>query len=359
MRAGSEKYIKEIDYKTADDFLKAISYGGDLHKELDHKFIFRGHSSDKYQLLPYLLREGAIDSYLPQESSLGEYHPVLYNLEILLITAEYNILQTFFDIADRNGLYLPNIERLRSTVTVPFDPKFFIAAEKWLPEELWEVAALAQHYGLPTRLLDWSLDLYVSLYFATQQALYESPKTEKDLLMDDAMCVKRALLRIRGNKSETEDSHSPQDEPKIELWAMNYKTLMAKSVTKVLKDFKLEVIRPSYSGNPNLAAQLGLFTLWKVEKKPVFQKEPDFNFCDRTPLDKLITDCLEINQVELADPIFYRITLPRSEAASILGFLFKSGYNAAKLFPGYGGVSKAVQERRLLSNLKRNTVHGK
>lgn len=95
MIAGNPQYIKDIKFKTADDFLKAISYGGDLHKELDHKFIFRGHSSDKYQLLPYLLREGAIDSYLPQESRLGEYHHILYKLEKLLITAEYNILQTF------------------------------------------------------------------------------------------------------------------------------------------------------------------------------------------------------------------------------------------------------------------------
>ena len=54
MIAGDLKYIKDIEFKTADDFLKAISYGGELYKALDHKFIFRGHFSDKYQLLPYL-----------------------------------------------------------------------------------------------------------------------------------------------------------------------------------------------------------------------------------------------------------------------------------------------------------------
>lgn len=36
----------------------------------------------------------------------------------------------------------------------------------WLSEDLYEIAGLAQHYGLPTRLLDWSQDIYVSLYFA-------------------------------------------------------------------------------------------------------------------------------------------------------------------------------------------------
>jgi hypothetical protein len=103
MIAGNSQYIKDIKFKTADDFLKAISYGGELHKVLDHKFIFRGQFSDKYQLLPTLLRKGALDSYLPKESSLGKYHHVICDAEKLLIATEYDILHKFFDIADRNG----------------------------------------------------------------------------------------------------------------------------------------------------------------------------------------------------------------------------------------------------------------
>lgn len=354
MILGSLKYIKDIHYQTADAFLKAISYGGELYNVFDYKFIFRGHDSDKYELTPYLLRRGIVDSYIPKTANLGEYHSLFCGMDKTIVATEYSILHSFFDIADKNGLYLPNIDRLRATLALPLDSKFFAAHEKWLPEEFWEVAALAQHYGLPTRLLDWSYDLYVSLYFAAQKILYANPKSGKELLEENSKYIIEGFRKTRRKESEMEVADNIHDEPKIELWAMDYKTLMAESFAGNLKDFQLRIIRPSYSGNPNLAAQFGLFTLWQIEKLPILPINENLNFSNPTPLDKLITDFLDRNQVEIASPVLYRITLPMSESVAILEFLFNKGYNAARLFPGYGGVSKAVGEENHLWNLKAN-----
>jgi predicted nuclease of restriction endonuclease-like RecB superfamily len=48
-------------------------------------------------------------------------------------------------------------------------------------------------------------------------------------------------------------------------------------------------------------------------------------------------------------PLLHRITVPQSGAAEILNYVHRYGINAAKLFPGYDGVVRSIEENELLS----------
>lgn len=57
------------------------------------------------------------------------------------------------------------------------------------PENNWDLLALAQHHGLPTRLLDWSYSALVALWFAVDRP---AQKDEKGNLLDGVLWILNA-----------------------------------------------------------------------------------------------------------------------------------------------------------------------
>lgn len=173
--------------------------------------------------------------------------------------------------------------------------------EKWIPHDMHEAAALAQHYGIPTRLLDWTYDIFVAMYFAFRGAIGK----------DGNMCI----------------------------WAINkeYLSFLKPTYNAVNVDF----ITPHYAGNPHLSAQKGLFTHWPcllpntVADSVAIMSNGMVELVDRRALDKQVEAELSKDEVN----IFKKFYIPCNQAKKGATILDRLGYDAARIFPGYGGVA--------------------
>lgn len=280
-----------------------------------HDYIFRGHGQESYRLVPKALRPELSHWFWELGPGKPEYQ---WQWEYWQAHAEYSLLRDFYRLADRMGLEVPLSPKIRQNLAADFEIREGTPRNRsdqiWISPDLHETAALAQHYGLPTRLLDWTYDLYVALYFGFMDAI------GKD-----------------GNLS---------------IWALNKEHLSFLKGT--VEQVNVEFITPHYASNPNLNAQQGLFSHWPIAVPSMhsmvenFQSGGQASLVDRRPLDELIEE--QMGDAP-AQNIFLKFVLPCSEAASGCGILQRLGYGAAKVFPGYGGVAKQILSRPRLRSV--------
>ena len=299
--------IPEHEFSTIDELLEFISpWGSDPALQ---GFVFRGHSKESYELTPTALRLQTNDQ-LWNMSGLSK-PDTQWDWQSWQIEGEYRLLRSFYRLADQRGLDVPSSVRVRQNLAQEFDTVGLIGHDQqdvWIPPDLHETAALAQHYGVPTRLLDWTYDIYISLYFALRGAIGQE-----------------------GN---------------LVVWALNKEQLsfLKPTVNRV----NVEFITPHYSNNPNLNAQKGLFTLWPVVRDSRVQEMMSLTSgrgalqVDRRPLDELIFSTYT-DEENL--PIFKKFILPCSQAKRGCQLLDKLGYDSSRVFPGYDGVAAQLLER--------------
>lgn len=302
---------KEHQYQSFRDFFIDTLPLGNFWKCVDeNSCVFRGESTNTYELLPSALRKsnkrklwGMAGRSINEEMD-DDYWQVLL---------EYENIHNFYQIANESGLKIPTND-LTNQHYLNRIPHLVLNEKKsinWIFDEIVEIAALAQHYGVLTRLLDWTKNLYIACYFA-------------------------ALGAIKTQKSDSKDF--------MVIWVME-KSLVEYYYQRI----PLRFVTPSYYNNPNINAQQGLLSYWKIAvndysgAKIVMDSQRNKQPVDRTPLDKLLDQYC--NENHILEDLLHKIMIPVTDCIEMYQTISKLGYTTSSLFPGYAGVTKQLEEQ--------------
>lgn len=255
-----------------------------MNNPTSNTFLYRGLSDEKYELLPGLFRKNT-DEIEDKK---------IVNDRYLAWIKEKEILLSFIHQAS-SILKIPSTDYVR-----------------W--------AEYAQHYGVPTRFLDWSSNPLVALYFACRD---NNNSNGKVWLIHKLNYDK--FWRINANVDKEE--------------------LIKETVAKLI-DGKKHVDYPKiytpYYVDERMSAQGSYFMVWGAKEEPFEKMFADEKY--KMQIQDKSTGIMVFGEAQQVEFLF-EFTIHSDRKQRLLRELDTVGINEKTLFPGLDGIGRYIERR--------------
>ncbi|MEX5571115.1 FRG domain-containing protein [Pseudomonas syringae] len=272
-------FFSEVSLHTADEVWLAMSPTTQLRPE-PYDFVFRGQGDSRWSLIPSVLRPRNQPPIITEGEMVDASSMVFLELEYLSSFARH---------CDNIGISVPNDsqEFRRDVINSQRADRFYKDPSLWPDSRLLDLMAMAQHHGVPTRLLDWTTKAYTAAYFAASSALSRF----------DVWC----------------------EQDRLAIWVLDLERIGLHPA--------VVMHRSPGAISRHLAAQGGLFTVHPHSgvRRGTFVVQGFENYLS-----------------DLSDSPLVKITMPVFESARLLKLCSQAGFNAAHIYPSADGAGRAV-----------------
>lgn len=132
------------------------------YSTLDKSIVYRGHGEKNWDLKPTFYRDKTNAGWVKTHWNMDQSY-------------ESKILFRFQESCDLAGVQLPSdndqLRKRQKNKSNQYFKSFGKDNLDWFDDDFFELAVYAQHYGVATRLLDWSKNPFIASYFACSHAL--------------------------------------------------------------------------------------------------------------------------------------------------------------------------------------------